>query len=199
MEEVGTPREERRQQRLDELLRVAWDLARQDGLAAVSLREIARRVGLRQPSLYAYFDSKAGLYDLMFAQAGQQLCADIMGLPRPEDPRAALEAVTEAIVRWNAAEPARHQLLFQRVVPGFEPSPASYAHAVRFLDWTTELLAAVGLTSPSDVDLYTALVAGLGAQQIANDPGGDRWAARSPEAVRMLLEHLRPGDGSTRP
>ena len=192
MEGPGTPREQRRRQRLDQLLAVAWDLAREDGLAAVNLREIARRVGLSQPSLYAYFASKAGLYDLMFAQAAQQLCDDLMALPRPEDPRAALEVVTEALVRWSAGDPPRQQLLFQRVVPGFEPSAASYAHAVRFLEWTTELLAAAGLTSPSDVDLYSALVAGLAAQQMANEPGGDRWAGRSEEVVRMLLSHLLP-------
>jgi AcrR family transcriptional regulator len=189
------PRQSRRQRRMEQLLDAAWSIAREQGIAAVNLREVARRVELRQPSLYAYFDSKAGLYDLMFAQAARQLCEDIMTLPLPDDPVVALEVVTEKIVRWVASDPARQQLLFQRVVPGFAPSPASYAHAERFLAWNRHLLALAGLTDPDDLDLYTALVAGLALQQTANDPGGDRWTRRSGELVQMLLAHVRRPTG----
>ena len=45
------------------------------GLGAVSLHEVARRVGIRQPSLYGYVSSKLDLYDAMFAQAYEQLLA----------------------------------------------------------------------------------------------------------------------------
>ena len=51
----------------------------------MSLHEVARRVGLRQPSLYAYIDSKAALYDAMFGQAAQALLdhevLDLFGRP----------------------------------------------------------------------------------------------------------------------
>ena len=40
------------------LVDAAWKQARADGLAALSLRDLARAVGLQAPSLYSYFDSK---------------------------------------------------------------------------------------------------------------------------------------------
>jgi hypothetical protein len=83
----------------------------------------------------------------------------------------------------------RAQLLFQRTVPGFEPSPESYALAGRFLDEARWLLDAAGLTRAEDLDLYTALVAGLVAQQIANDPGGSRWTDLVDEVMDMYFEH----------
>ena len=41
--------------------------------AAFSLHALAREVGIRQPSLYEYFDSKHALYDAMFADGNRQL------------------------------------------------------------------------------------------------------------------------------
>jgi AcrR family transcriptional regulator len=64
----GDPRPARRQARYEEILAAAWDIAAEQGLSGVSLHEVARTVGLRQPSLYAYIESKSALYDAMFAQ-----------------------------------------------------------------------------------------------------------------------------------
>ncbi len=55
------PRPGRRAARFERILSAAWSIAEEQGLAGVSLREVARRVGLRQPSLYAYIDSKSAL------------------------------------------------------------------------------------------------------------------------------------------
>jgi hypothetical protein len=62
-------------------------------------------------------------------------------------------------------------------------------------------LSAVGVTDPDDLDLFTALVSGLGHQQIANDPGGDRWVRQSRRATEMFLAAVatRPPAGRRRP
>ncbi|WP_432546050.1 TetR/AcrR family transcriptional regulator [Kineococcus sp. SYSU DK004] len=168
-------RDARRRERLDQVLAAAWAIAREQGLAAVTLHEVARRVGIRQPSLYSYVDSKAGLYDAMFAQAYRELIDHVAAVPRDGDPRRVLLAASRAVLDFAVADPARQQLLFQRTVPGFAPSAGSYALAERFLAQVVVLLHDAGVEDPADVDVYTALVAGLGVQQIANDPGGDRW------------------------
>ena len=44
--------------------------------------------------------------------------------------------------------------------------------------------------SDADVDLYTALIAGLVDQQWANDPGGARWARLLDRAIDMYADNL---------
>lgn len=65
-------RAERRQATIHEILDTAWRLARADGLAGVSLRELAGEVGMRPQSLYSYFESKNAIYDAMYAQGSRQ-------------------------------------------------------------------------------------------------------------------------------
>ena len=43
------------------------------------------------------------------------------------------------------------------------------------------------------MDVWTALVSGLAAQQNANDPGGDRWVRLADGCIDMFLEHWAPG------
>ena len=90
-------------------------------------------------------------------------------------------------MRFSTDDIVRHQLLFQRTIPGFEPSPESYELALEFYELGTRRLSAAGVTDPDDIDLFTALVSGLAHQQVANDPGGDRWVRQAGRAVEMFL------------
>jgi len=184
------PRVARRQARIAEVLDAAWQIAREDGLAAVTLHEVARRVGLRQPSLYSYVDSKAGLYDLMYAQAYRTLLVEVAAAPQPADPRKALVSVSRTILEFVVDDAARQQLLFQRTIPGFIPSADAYALATEFLETIVRQLRAAGVTSPTDIDIYTSMIAGLGAQQIANDPGGDRWTKHLERVLKMFFSYI---------
>ena len=187
------PRPARRRARMESVLKAAWAVAREDGLAAVSLHEVARRVGIRQPSLYVYVDSKAGLYDAMFAQAADAMLRDVSTARYPPDPRAAVVLLSRRIVDFATADTARSQLLFLRTVPGFEPRPDSYALSVQFRDWLVERLRAAGMDDPADIDVYTALVAGLVVQQASNDPGGDRWTRHLETVLALFFAHLDRG------
>lgn len=184
------PRQVRRDAKRASILAEAWTLARREGLAALSLRDLADRVGLRQPSLYVYFASKNDLYDDMFADGYRQLLEYIAArAPRPTsgDPRRSLARFAAALVQFSSDDIVRHQLLFQRTIPGFEPSPDSYALALEFYDLAAGRLAAAGVHAQSDVDVFSALISGLGHQQIANDPGGKRWVRQAGRVVDMFL------------
>jgi AcrR family transcriptional regulator len=142
--------------------------------------------------VYAYFDSKNGIYDAMFGEAAAAF-ADRMAEPLPgEDPRDLLLAAARRSAQFCLSDLPRYQLLFQRTLPGFEPSPASYAPAVRALDGLRELLALNGITDPRHVDLWTALFTGLVSQQVANDHEGERWTGLIEESTDMFLGHCRP-------
>lgn len=180
-------RRERHEAKRSSIIEEAWKLARRDGLGAISLRELAAQVDLRQPSLYAYFDSKLALFDEMFAAGNRQLLAVAAALPDRDDPVEALVELVEALIRFSTEDPVRYELLFQRPVPGFEPSPDSFALAQQFYAAASERLRAAGATDPDDLDLFTAIVAGLCDQQVANDPGGNRWVRLSRRAMHMFL------------
>lgn len=176
------------------ILDAAWTLARERGLAGLSLRDLAAAVDLRQPSLYSYFDSKHALYDAMFAQGYQQLIDEIDEIELTGDPEEQVRQMARTFVALATSDVTRAQLLFLRTLPDFEPSPQSYELAVRFLDEARGRLAAAGLTRREDVDLYTTVVGGVVSQQLANDPGGSRFVGLIDSVIDMYLEHtLRKG------
>ena len=46
------------------------------------------------------------------------------------------------------------------------------------------------ISSDADIDLYTAVIAGLVNQQWANDPGGSRWGRLLDRAIDMYADNL---------
>ncbi len=185
-------RQARRRSARDAIITAAWALVRDEGLAGLSLRDLARRAGISTPTVYAYFDSKNAIYDAMFGQAATQF-ADRMAEPYDcAAPRDQLVASVRRFAGFCTGDLPRYQLLFQRTLPGFEPSPQSYAPAVRALDGARDLLARNGITAARHLDLWTALVTGLVDQQVANDPGGERWTRLIGETAAMFLAHCQP-------
>lgn len=186
-------RTRRHEQTRREILDAGWRLAERDGIAGLSLRDLAREVGMRAPSLYTYFDSKAAIYDAMFADGYRQLDEVVARGVASVDPHRPVEAVTQTIetfLTFCQESVPRYQLLFTRVVPGWEPSSDAYTASVASYRRMTGYLADFGIADPAAVDLFTALTAGLAAQQIANDLGGDRWVRRARDAAEMFLAHL---------
>jgi AcrR family transcriptional regulator len=182
------PRTRRHDAKLAQIVAEAWDLARRDGLAAISLRDLADRVDLRQPSLYAYFDSKLALYDLMYADGLGQLLEVMAQHPPNDDPREALVEFVEHCIRFSSDDVVRHQLLFQRTIPGFKPSPESRRLLLEFREIGRQRLAGVGVGDDLErADIFTGIVAGFTEQQVINDPGGDRWLRQARPVVEMFL------------
>ena len=177
----------RHQAKRSRIIANVLELARRDGLAGISLRDLADSVDLRQPSLYAYFESKLDLYDAMFEDGQRQLLGRCRERTPLEDPREELVAIVEDLVRFSSEDIVRHQLLFQRTIPGFEPSAAAMEPAQEFVDLMIERLRAARVYGPGDVDLFGGRVRALAHQQVANDPGGDRWERLSRRVVEVLV------------
>ncbi|HEY7917443.1 MAG TPA: TetR/AcrR family transcriptional regulator [Acidimicrobiales bacterium] len=184
-------REARRRSARESIVDAAWDLVHEEGLAALSLRDLARRAGITTPTVYAYFNSKNAIYDAMFGRAAK-LFADRMTQPfEAGDHADLLVAHARRFVEFCTSDVARYQLLFQRTIPNFEPSAESYAPAIQALDVARDCLALNGTKQPRHLDLWTALINGLVDQQVSNDPGGDRWTRLIEEAVTMFIVHSR--------
>jgi AcrR family transcriptional regulator len=183
-------RAERREATRAEILEAAGELIREHGVAGLSLRDLGENVGMRAQSLYSYFESKEAIYDALFGQGCREYLELGRGALRSGDARADFRASVRQFVDFCLEDPARYQLLFQRTIPGFEPSPESYAPSVEGLEITRQALVDVGGTDPRDLDLFTAIVTGLIDQQISNDPGGDRWYRLLDEALDMFFAHI---------
>jgi AcrR family transcriptional regulator len=188
-------RAERAEATRREILDAAWALVREEGLASLTMRDLGARVGMKAQSLYGYFASKHAIYDAMFGEANRELVARwrAAAAAGPQEPVAVLRRRTAAFLQFCVEDPVRHQLLFQRTIPGFEPSPESYAPAVEGVEDLRARLRACGVDDPRAWDVWTAMLAGLVAQQNANEPGGDRWLRLADETTDMFLEHYAPG------
>jgi AcrR family transcriptional regulator len=197
---VPDRRAARRQQTKDEIVAAAWDLVRDQGLAGLAMRDLGDRVGMKAQSIYSYFASKHEIYDAMFHEgylAFAAAMADVDGVPgegtEPADgPRVTARRVAHRFFEFCTSDPVRYQLLFQRTIPDFVPSEASYAVALGTYQATTARMAVMGITDPEALDLWTAMLTGLTDQQISNDPGGVRWERLIDRAIDMLLREIAP-------
>ena len=113
---IGTVAQ-RREAKVAAIVAAAWDLARIHGIGGLSLHVLAREVGMRQPSLYAYFDSKNALYDAMFADGNRQLLERLDAVKLPSEPRAAVRTFMRAFVNFAVDDLARYTLLFSAPDP----------------------------------------------------------------------------------
>jgi AcrR family transcriptional regulator len=183
---------ERREATRREILSVAWQLARERGIAQLTLRDIAHRVGMRAPSLYSHFESKNAIYNAMFAEAWTEcLAVTTAAAASPAaSPRAAMRQLARAFFDFSASDLSRYQLMNQRTIFGFEPTAESYAPAVATLEVFRAALVAQNVTRQADIDLCVAVVSGLIDAQLANDPGGDRWSRLLDRAIDMLADNL---------
>ena len=180
----------RREAKIATIVAAAWQLARQQGIAGLSLHDLAREVGMRQPSLYEYFDSKNALYDAMFADGNRQLLERLDATSFPRDARAALKRFLKTFTAFALEDPARSELLFQRHIPGFVPSPESYVLAEEVLARMVKVVHEAGVTDQGDIDCIVAITAGLMEAQLSNDPGGNRWTRHLNRLVDLLVDDV---------
>ena len=192
----------RRQATIEEALDHAERIVTEAGAGAVTIAEIARRMGMRPPSVYKYFPSLHGVYDALFARGNARLASYVDEAVRDCAPGLdrLLEA-TRAIVQWSTLNRGLASLLFWRPIPGFEPSPASYTLAQRLVERSrTDLAIAVrnGELAPhADSDLvfrlFTSISAGLCTQQLANEPDATYesglFTSLTDQALDMFVQH----------
>jgi AcrR family transcriptional regulator len=172
----------RRQQTIEDALDAAVAIMEEAGVGGLSMSEIARRLGMRQPSLYKYFPSLHAVYDALFARGLERSGAAVQAAVE-EGPRGVvtIRAAARALVRWAVEDPALAQLLYWRPVPGFAPSAATFAASVRQMDQLRAAFATAvraGALHPDAASaeaprLFTVVLSGLMSQQMANEPGAD--------------------------
>ncbi len=201
MTKTPTRRQQVREETIEKILTIAREEMRAEGVAALSLGTIARRLGMRTPSLYTYFDSKHAIYDEMFRRGFLEFGRYMNERPHQDGAlRENLESAMTTYMRFAQENPDLYQLMFQRPVPGFVPSEESMAVSLGQLDAIkdqfTHLLAMeeinLGIPFEAARDLVIAFEHGLTELHLSNNPelpvGEGRFGKLIPQAVQMILD-----------
>lgn len=198
---VAQRRQEYREAMIEDILTIAREMMRKDGVAALSFNAIARRLGMKPPSLYTYFDSKNDIYDELFRRGFEEFGRRMAeGAPGDRTLRENLTNVMHTYLQFAQENPDLYQLMFQRPVPEFEPSKRSMAVSLEELEVARQKFAGVvnqsdldpGMPIDQALDLFISLLHGMTEQHLANHPhlpaSQGRFGKLIPQAVQLLLD-----------
>lgn len=187
------------------ILEAARAIMREEGVAALSMQELARRMDMRAPSLYNYFSGKMEIYDTLF-RLGFNLWGQIVEKAARESTgfQDEMNRIIEGYMTFALDNPELYQLCFERPVPGFVPSPESLAVSFGILSYSRGRVEQfmhelnTSLTSEQVINLVIAVSHGLTAMHLANEPhlpvGQGRFGSLIP-AARSMLEASLFGKG----
>lgn len=205
---AGDRRARRHRETLEEILETSLAVMAETGVAGLSLGEVARRMGIRPPSLYQYVGSKNDVYDALFRRGWEQVNAHVIAqVPDPgtaPDARSVLQEAAVAFVRWMVERPVQAQLMVWRPVPGFVPSAEAFEPARQSLAVLSSALSDLvtrGLLHPDAageraIRLHTSLVAGALSQHLSNEPGTPydegSFTVLVPELIDLFVDRYPP-------
>jgi AcrR family transcriptional regulator len=118
---VPTVRERLRAELTAEITDAARRQLAEVGAAALSLRAVAREVGMVSSAVYRYFPSRDDLLTRLIIDGYDDLGAAAEGADDPAAaPRSRWLAVCRAVRGWAKAHPHEYALLYGSPVPGYE-------------------------------------------------------------------------------
>ena len=182
----ATRRARQRAATVTEIKQTARGLLVRDGPEALTLRAIAREMGMTAPALYRYFASYEELVGALCLDLLDDLTASLERardlVPSP-DPMDRLVATCREFRRWALAHPREFQFVFAWIGPsradgaptgsaasaaptgpaGLEQPEMDISFGRVFLDLFAELWAQRPFPVPSDAELSPALVSQLRA------------------------------------
>ncbi len=179
------------------ILAAARAIMREEGVAAFSMQELARRMDMRAPSLYNYFTGKMDIYDALF-RLGFSLWGQYITKVSKEATgfQDEIRNVLEGYMSFALENPELYQLCFERPVPGFIPSQESLELSFGILDYSYQRVEQykneldTDLSNEQIVNLVIAVSHGLTAMHLANEPhlpvGQGRFGSLIPTAISIL-------------
>jgi AcrR family transcriptional regulator len=131
-----TPRARARARTMEDIVRIGREQLAVHGAAALSLRAVARDLGVVSSAVYRYVRSRDELLTLLVVDGYLELAdtVDAALAAAPADPEQRLRALGRAVRAWALAEPARYGLLFGTPVPGYHaPAEQTVAPGIRVI------------------------------------------------------------------
>lgn len=181
-----TARERARAEIRAELLAVARHHLATDGPANLSLRAVARDLGVASSAVYRYVESRDALLTLLILEAYDavgQACEDAFeaAAGRGEDAGSCWLAVARAFRGWALEHPHQYALVYGTPVPGYAAPAETVGAAVRLWGVVARVLVAARtsgtLRPPQALD-----AAGLLEPRVVEFATGILRGATTPEA-----------------
>jgi AcrR family transcriptional regulator len=129
-----TARERARAELTSEIKEEARRQLAAQGASALSLRAVARELGMVSSAVYRYFRSRDQLLTALIIDAYDALgaAAEVASSGRPRaDSRGRWRAACGAIRSWALANPHEYALIYGSPVPGYQAPQATVASAIR--------------------------------------------------------------------
>jgi AcrR family transcriptional regulator len=181
------------------MLAAAHALFAERGFAAVTMDEVAARVGVTKPLLYTYFGNKERLYLACLEPAGEALVTTVADAVRDTaSPADALRAGVHTFFAFIDADRSAWRALFDETLPaGAEPARRAAAQRERLV----ALVAAAQLARLPDErrEAARAPTEALSAALLGAAEALARWWLRSGDAMpaadaaELLVRTLEPG------
>ena len=134
---LRTPRERARAQTIADIVRLGREHLAVHGAAALSLRAVARDLGVVSSAVYRYVESRDELLTLLLIDAYGELADEVdaaVGRVPEADYADRFLALGRAVRGWAIREPARYALLFGSPVPGYRaPAERTTAPGTRVI------------------------------------------------------------------
>lgn len=202
---------ERRLQIID----AARALFAEGGLAQVTMRNIARHVGITQAAIYQHFEDKEavlfaiadGFFAQLIERMQRRLAEDMAPLDR-------LRAMMRGYIEAGLARPEEYRLVFMTDIPGFkrhvglrvdpsedaEPSTGQLAFAI--LEEQVRALVRARLIRPGDAEITAEAIwaAGHGVVSLLITHVGFLWAPEKliDAQIEMIFNGILPDDSLAR-
>ncbi|MBA4036730.1 MAG: TetR/AcrR family transcriptional regulator [Bradyrhizobium sp.] len=173
------------------------------GIDALSLRDVARRLGVSHQAPYKHFPSREHILAEVVGRAFASFAAHLEKRPRSDDPFTDLGNLGRSYLDYARKHPLHYQLMFGTPLPDPDQHPEMMLKAEHAFAALNEAIAKLpGRTSQSDVDLdamFTwAVVHGMAGilQTRATERLGLRKATMAEATAHALA---RIGDALGRP
>jgi AcrR family transcriptional regulator len=134
MTEVRTTRAEARLLQVGRIKSTSRRLLAEKGAPGLSLREVAREMGVVSSALYRYFPTRDDLLTALIVDAYNDLGAfteRAAARAAGDDPRRQLHAAAAAIRKWARSNPHEYALLYGSPVPGYQAPQFTVEPAAR--------------------------------------------------------------------
>lgn len=140
------------------IVETAWQQIAQNGAAALSLRAIARALGITAPAIYNYFPDRDALVTALIVEAytsfGNAQVAARDSVPAA-DLGGRMVATGRAYRQWALDHPQRYALIFGTPIPGYvAPFQETFPAAARALGVIVSVVEAIRVAGRLQVDVF---------------------------------------------